>query len=80
MEIKSSTKFLSLMIIHNFNVHFFYLGHRVLGGTFLVVGGSRWGGLCSPRGFWVSRAGWALFRLEGWVAFRLAGGMRGLLG
>ena len=30
-------KFLSFLIIHNFNVYFFYLNHKMLEKTFLVV-------------------------------------------
>ena len=36
-KLKSSTKFLSFLIIHNFSVYFFYLSHKMLRKTFLMV-------------------------------------------
>ena len=36
-ELKSSTKFLNFLIIHNFNVYFLHLNHNMLKNTFLMV-------------------------------------------
>ena len=36
-ELKSSPKFLCFLMIHNFSVYFFYLSHKILKKTFLMV-------------------------------------------
>ena len=36
-KLKSSTKFFSFLIIHNFNVYFCYLNPKMLKNTFLMV-------------------------------------------
>ena len=48
---KSSTKFLRFLIIHNFSVYFFYLNHKMLKNTFLMVKNSLQIGLYKPSRF-----------------------------
>ena len=56
-KLKSSTKFLSFLIIHNFSVYFFYLNHKMLKNTFLMVKNSLQIGLYSPPRFRISQTG-----------------------
>ena len=48
-KLKSSTKFLSFLKIHNFSVYFLYLNHKMLKNTFLMVKNSLQKGLYSPQ-------------------------------
>ena len=54
-KLKSSTKFLGFLIIHNFSVYFFYLNHKMLKNTFLMVKNSLQIGLYSPPRFRIYR-------------------------
>ena len=56
-KLKSSTKFLSFLIIHNFRVYFFYLNHKMVKNTFLMVKNSLQIGLYSPSRFRISQTG-----------------------
>ena len=56
-KLKSSTKFLSFLTIHNFTVYFFYLNHKMLKNAFLMVKNSQQIGLYSPLRFRISQTG-----------------------
>ena len=53
--LKSSTKFLSFLIIHNFSAY--YLNHKMLKNTFLMVKNGLQIGLYSPLRFRISQTG-----------------------
>ena len=56
-KLKSSTKFLSFLIIHNFSVYFFYLSHKMLRKTFLMVKNSLQKRSVQPQSFRISQTG-----------------------
>ena len=55
VKLKSSTKFLSFLIINNFSAY--YLNHKMLKNTFLMVKNSLQIGLYSPPRFRISQTG-----------------------